>query len=182
MTATFSMGSPTAGTSTRSLSEEKTVGDYTVQLESRAGGYDADARELTGYVKVHNKSGAGHVMWYVEGRVTALTPVVPSPDFTFEVSLIWYRSEFEGAYTPSGSHSPLNGYEFNDGGEAGWNYGTIQPGQASAEKAWVFTAPPLRLAFTSDRDEPGAPHRPVLLLGVPVLVPRRSSPRVPVDA
>lgn len=152
LSVTFDMGQ-SAGASSRGFSPEKTVGDYTVQLESAAGGFDPVTKALTGHVKVHNKSaGSTATMHDTQARIVSITAIDGATDaFTFEVQVSWYAEDPAGEpdYTPgTGQHDDFSS---NDGD---WNYGSIDAGKESAFLPWTFTleawvAPP-PTAFSLD--------------------------------
>lgn len=137
LSLTFSMGQ-SAGASARSLSAEQTLGDYKVQLESTAGTFDPGAKQLTGHVKVHNRSASGGpTMHDTQARVTKLTAVGDEADaFTFTVQVSWYAADPPGdpAYDPG--TSPWGSFSCNDDT---WNYGNITAGSSSASIPWTFT-------------------------------------------
>ena len=116
LSVTFDMGQ-SAGASSRGFSPEKTVGDYTVQLESAAGTFDPATRQLTGQVKVHSKSASGGpTMHDTQARIVTITPIGTATDaFTFEVEISWYAADPAGepSYDPgTGQHG---NFSSNDG-------------------------------------------------------------------
>lgn len=154
LSVTFDMGQ-SAGASSRGFSPEKTVGDYTVQLESAAGGFDPVTKELTGHVKVHNKSaGSTATMHDTQARIVSITAIDGATDaFTFEVQVSWFAEDPAGEPDYAAGTGQHDDFSSNDGD---WNYGTIAAGGSSVAKAWTFTleawvAPP-PTGFTSKHD------------------------------
>lgn len=152
ISVTFDMGQST-GASSRGFSPEKTVGDYTVQLESAAGGFDPVTKELTGHVRVHNKSaGSTATMHDTQARIASITAIDGATDaFTFEVQVSWFAEDPAGEPDYTAGTGRKGDFSSNDGD---WNYGSIPATQASAFVAWTFTleawvAPP-PTAFSLD--------------------------------
>jgi DNA-binding beta-propeller fold protein YncE len=148
----FDMGQ-SAGASSRSLSPEKTVGGYTVQLESAAGGFDPVTKELTGYVRVHNRSaGSTATMYDTQARIVSISAIDGATDvFTFEVEVSWYAEDPAGDPVYDAGTGQHGDFSSNDGD---WNYGSINVGKESAFLPWTFTleawvAPP-PTAFSLD--------------------------------
>lgn len=152
LSVTFDMGQ-SAGASSRGFSPEKTVGDYTVQLESAAGGFDPVTKALTGHVRVHNKSaGSTATMHDTQARIASITAIDGATDaFTFEVQVSWFAEDPAGEPDYTAGTGQHDDFSSNDGD---WNYGTIASAGKSGFIAWTFTleawvAPP-PTGFTED--------------------------------